>query len=344
MKKSWVMIAVIIALVIAAVVAFLLIGVFRCPTVDFAPELFTDCNYNNYNLLGNTLDYRYGKFAWVDNSCFGSVIAVQSEDGGAFYIRGYRDIAQIQLAEEGIYFLADLGLYFQSYEEDSSAELIAEEIDSFIATGEYVFYGVLMVDTPSPIKPSGYANLMCLNKKTGEHTLFAEDVNFYCIDDDGVYVKTSYSESDVIAYTHEGTYTKAVLKDGAYLSVQCCGDFLAYCNDTSLNYIGENMEDFHAILLCDDGHQYANVAGICDKDLFYISYHAVEHPAVEPMEIDSPSNGLWKIDPKTGEKERLSETTYDELYCFGTYGLFGVRDGEIYKISTEDGTALKISD
>lgn len=341
--KKIILISAITVLFILLISTILLADYFRCPKVDFDIAVFTDCNYNNYNIIGNTIDYRYGRFAWVDNSFMSSVIAVQSSDGDTSYIRGYRDIEQIQLAEEGIYFLSDFQLYLKAYTEASSVELIAEEVASFIVTEEYVFYGTYVVDTPSAFKPSGHVNLMCKNKKTKETTLFSEDVDFYCIDNNGLYVKTTYSESDVTVYTAEGSYSKVRLKDGAYLSAQCCGDFLAYCNDTALHFIKDGMEDFDTILLCDDGHKYANVAGICDKEQFYVSYHAVRYPAVEPVEIDSPSNGLWKIDPKAGAKELLSHSTYDELYSFGSYGLFGVKDGKIYKISAEDGSAFKIS-
>lgn len=343
MKKVWVISALVVALVIVTVAVSLVAGAFRCPAVDFKPVFFSDCNYNNYNLMGNTIDYRYGRFAWVDSSRLGSVLSVQSENGDVSYIRGYSDITQIQLAEEGIYFLADLRLYLKLYTEEASVELIAEEVASFIATEEYVFYETHVVDTPSLIKPSGHTNLMCLNKKSRETMLFAEDVNFYCVNDKEICIKTTYSASDVVAYTDEGTYTKGVLNDGVYISVQHCGEFLAYYDDTSLNYIGEDTEGLNAILLCDDGHQYANVAGICDKGQFYVSYHAVRYPAVEPVEIDSPSNGLWRINPKTQEQELLCEMTYDELYCFGIHGLFGIKDGEIYKISMQYGTASKIS-
>ena len=341
--KKIILISAIAVLFILLISTILLADYFRCPKVDFDIAVFTDCNYNNYNIKGNTIDYRYGRFAWVDNSFMGSVIAVQSSDGDTSYIRGYRDIEQIQLAEEGIYFLSDLRLYLKAYTEASSVELIAEEVASFIVTEEYVFYGTYVVDTPSAVKPSVHINLMCINKKTKETTLFSEDVDFYCIDNNGLYVKTTYSESDVTVYTAEGSYSKVRLKDGVYLSVQCCGDFLAYCNDTALHFIKDGMEDFDTILLGEAGVKYADVADICENELFYVSYRGKQTPETKSEEIASASNGLWKIEPQTGTKKLLSHSTYDELYSFGSYGLFGVKDGKIYKISAEDGSAFKIS-
>ena len=341
--KKIILISAIAVLFILLVSTILLADYFRCPKVDFDIAVFTDCNYNNYNIQWNTIDYRYGRFAWVDNSFMGSVIAVQSSDGDTSYIRGYRDIEQIQLTEEGIYFLSDLRLYLKAYTEASSVELIAEEVASFIVTEEYVFYEIHVVDTPSAVKPSGHVNLMCINKKTKETTLFSEDVNFYCIDNNGLYVKTTYSESNVTVYTAEGSYSKVRLKDGAYLSVQCCGDFLAYCNDTALHFITDWMEDFDTILLGEAGEKYADVADICENELFYVSYYPKNVTGKTSEETTSNTNGLWKIDPKAGAKELLSHSTYDELYSFGSYGLFGVKDGKIYKISAEDGSAFKIS-
>ena len=341
--KKIILISAIAVLFILLISTILLVDYFRCPKVDFDIAVFTDCNYNNYNIQWNTIDYRYGRFAWVDNSFMGSVIAVQSSDGDTSYIRGYRDIEQIQLTEEGIYFLSDLRLYLKAYTEASSVELIAEEVASFIVTEEYVFYEIHVVDTPSAVKPSGHVNLMCINKKTKETTLFSEDVNFYCIDNNGLYVKTTYSESDVTVYTAEGSYSKVRLKGAAYISVQCGGDFLAYYNDTALRFIKDGMEDFDTILLGEAGVKYADVAGICENELFYVSYRGKQTPETKSEEIASASNGLWKIDPKAGTKELLSHSTYDELYSFGSYGLFGVKDGKIYKISAEDGSAIKIS-
>lgn len=341
--KKIIIISAIVVILILLFSTFLLVDYFRCPKVDFDMAVFTDCNYNNYNIKGNTIDYRYGRFAWVDNSFMGSVIAVQSSDGDTLYIRGYRDIDQIQLAEEGIYFLSDLRLYLKAYTEASSVELVAEKVASFVVTEECVFYETYVVDMPSAVKPLGHTNLMCVNKKTKEITLLSEDVNFYCIDDSGLYVKTTYSESDVIVYTDEGSYSKVKLKDGVYLSVQCCGDSLAYCDNKSLRYIKDDMEDFDVILLNDNGETYANVADICENELFYVSYYSANVTEKTSEEMTSITNGLWKVEPKAGTKELLSHSTYDELYSFGSYGLFGAKDGIIYKISTEDGTAAKIS-
>jgi hypothetical protein len=56
---------------------------------------------------------------------------------------------------------------------------------------------------------------------------------------------------------------------------------------------------------------------------------------------DHESNGLWKIDPQTLEKEKICDESFVQLYLFGDH-LYGERNGKIYKIDWQNKQIMRI--
>lgn len=113
------------------------------------------------------------------------------------------------------------------------------------------------------------------------------------------------------------------------MEMECFPYYLQISNDVlviqSKNFHLLNLNTLQeSIFEIPGGCIYRNVSYICEENTIYYSYEGrIVDGSIAYRDHENEHNGTWKIDMTTGQRERISEASYSELYCFDKTHLYG---------------------
>lgn len=299
--------------------------------LTFTPESDIGVNYNNYVVGNNTLDYRYGKFAWRN----GNTLTVV-DDSGAVSERWWGNYS-FQLYKDGIVYLRYGELIVT--DENNESHTVAENVTAFMVLDDSILY---------LSENDDYDCLYSFDPGTNSYTklIEADFVISFCASDDRVYVLSESATSNETLTV----FDNGVIIDNREFNVSfypfylmAAGETLAYITyeDGSVLALYDLDTKETVIIRMSDRTAVDDVVCILNNEFAFVSYRALNYNGSLISTAECESNGLWMIDLSTMQKEKISDETFYQLYLYGDDFLVGVNSKGVFRIS-KDGSLTEL--
>ena len=289
-------------------------------------------NYNNYS------DYCYfdcrGDYIIRCNPYLTINAVLQKPDTSTSVISAAQCV---QLTDNHLYFIRNNKLWRQDLSSGES-DTIAIDVESFLVIEGIVYY----ISSYSDAFPQA---LIKQDLSTGSSTTLLERSD-YSMDslnyhNSQLYVITS---EGLLCFDNAGTYTTVCTYNITSFpyNAQISGNFLLYDSGNSLVFVNLTSGERNIISISDSAHALDSLVYICNDNHIFASFQATKADGSFVSDIDHADNGLYHINPQTGEKTKLSSETFNVLYLFADDILIGNQNGKWVKINTQSGISIPL--
>ena len=168
------------------------------------------------------------------------------------------------------------------------------------------------------------------------YSFFIHHNYIYVVDYDGNLMRLETDGTWVKLYTFQvPSYPFYVMPQGGTVI------YRAY---NELRFVDLATGKTEAVRLANDNYANNRVNFICDDSRLFVSFQATTTNGSIVTDVQNTSNGVWFIDPKTKEMEKLCDDVFEQLYLFDANQLFGVKNDHLFQINIETGLVTKVSD
>lgn len=294
--------------------------------IDPEPEVSVNCN--NYSDYSNRIDYRNGRFGFLSEACVLTITDGENED------LVFRFVNSFVLSRDCVLFVRGITLYVYSFSSGQKVN-IGNMVDYF-ATDDTAAY---------------YLSHKCVYRycyESGVKELIAENVDSLILKDGYLlFVKDINTDSSEILKINTNTMsveTVCVCDENIYGSIQLCGDYVisfGYCDPYIANLSNGEVRTY----LFDTNISAFDISEWrCSDNFIYLSYlHRKNYKPLGNLEQRTPFNGLWRINPQTFEKEKISDIPFSYLFVVSDEEIYGIYDEGLYKINAVTKTVKKVS-
>lgn len=289
-------------------------------------------NYNNY-LYDTHLDYLSSQIAWKKPSALNSAVNIFDANGEMVTISGIS--SPFQLMNDQIIHLKN-GTLRSCAIDSKDEQILAKDVSQFIAMPHAVVYTSLDSDY--------HMNLFWYNWESGAIQHLHEDIVTFHVQNDVVYI---LDQNDYLLRLEEDlswTRLTKISADHFPIHFLAVGDYVVYESSNIIKFVNIYTGESEYVRFVEDG--YVNNAYVMngdDKQLF-VSFQATTTNGSLIFDKENESNGLWRIDPQSKEKNKLCGETFEELYLYEGNQLFGIKNNALYQIDVDSGNVTQVSE
>ena len=325
-KKLWIPITIIAVALLVGVIAWLCYVAVAPVNLDISVEPVSQVNYNNYDAFSR-LDYKGGELAWQSDFLFVNKLTILDDSGNSTMLTGIS--VPFQLSGNRVVYEKNGELRWRN-RNTGDEELVAADVMSFIALED----GVLFLSDRTLYQYRWDGD--CATISRGVHEFFYHNQTVYIFTEDGwlVELPTTGKWRMIYDFSGKGYGLPMILKfQGNYAIYE-------FCN--VLRYISLVDGDTRTVRIAEGNHVNNRISYICDEERLFVSFQATHTDGSIVTDIQDENNGLWEIG-SDGEKIKLSNQVFEELYLFEGNQLFGVRKNNLYQIDVETGDVTRIT-
>jgi len=297
--------------------------------LDIAVEPVYEVNYNNY-YEDTRLDYRGGQMAWQT----GFKLTLVKDDGTTSSLSGIPSAFQL---------LDDRVLYMKN--DDLMCRMLSGGTDDFLSSGVSSFIAledsVLYLSNGALRKHQWDDQDLVLGY--GIEEFFYHHNKIYVITDKGwlVELQSDGTWREIYDFNQTDFTLPMTLKFQKNCAIYQFSNELCFISLTDGSTKTVPLAETKSV----DNH----ISYICDDQRLFVSFLTAEaEDSTDTAAEDSPEtnkdDGVWKITGVSGEKNKLCDETFEQLYLFENNRLFGVRGNDLFQIDTETGVVTQISE
>ena len=323
-----------IAIVLLLAITFTVFSVINSKvSVAFTPSKISGVNYNNYT-NENSIDYKDNKFAYIESNLFGSKLLIKDDAGKITSLKGVT--APFQLTEDGVAFIKNQDLYLQKLDEQKPT-LIEKQVAKFYVYNNDIIYSTIFQWNTNKKQPS---KLLVYNVGTKKIKTLHKDISDFCLGNDKVYVDYTDYENDIENFI-EISLKDFKVKKIAQIEIQSY-PFGFQANNKKIvlhhitntfTFIDPETKEIKNVRAHKSEHANDLIIFVLDNENLYFSYQATNTNGSLVSDENDETNGTYKIDLKTYEKQKITDEVFDELYLFENNQLFGIKDKQIININ-----------
>ncbi len=342
--KKIIMISVSAILVIALVVVAAIYIVSHNSSVRLAPVETSDVNYNNYAVSDPSFFDSNGKYAVkrIDFILSGYLVVADKEGNREKIF----DVGPMfQLTSKGFVHSRGSCTEMKYYSFDTkNTVVLAEDVRDFIVYNDAVVY---RVEDSDDLYHS--YDLYYMELSNGKPKLLMEDAYDFWIYSDKVYVLQENGFLSIISLIDGKTQATANIEIPKHSFDFISGgeNIVVYLDGNDLVILSFVTGEKKTVCFDDSEYEGNYLSFICNEEVAYVSFQATKTTKTETVEeihtIKSHKNGVYKVDLKTLQKEKICDEAFDKLFLLDNDKLFGRKTfNGVYKFDVEAKTYKKV--
>lgn len=325
-------------LVILGVVIIFTTNIFNPVKLNFSPISISSVNYNNY-VSDNLIDYKDNKLYCLKPNLLSSHLTIIDTNGKTKYINGVDH--PFQISNDNIIYISNKNLYERNINTGKTNKISSDAI-KFLVYNDLIIYCSKLKWSDRLGKWEN--SITVFNSTTKEHKVAFENSDKFYIYHDKLYVVDI--DDTIIEFSLDGFVSKrlfSIQNQGYGYTILFVKDklLITYGLQSFFDILDLKTQQCQTIWISDDSP--AKINAICNDDSIFVSFQAQNMDGSIITNKKSNSNGLWKINPETLEKHKISSTVYKTLYLFGDNSLFGQQGTNVFKIDIDSGSAQQIN-
>lgn len=286
---------------------FLLFSIFngcKAESMTLITELSSikSVNYNNYSRVNN-LDAYGGIVVFVRDLNLLTKMTIYMDSEKIATIKGA--ISDCQISCGGVYYRNNNNLFFFDVVTRKNKLIKENALDYCVFNNETIYVlskGEIIVLDTSATELKRISNV--------------ED---YIVSKDKLY----YVDSNKMlkAVSHDDFSVQDICKvDVNIFNLNVCGSKLIYVRENAIVSVDLSTGELNRMSASVSAYYKMDI--VCDVESIYLTTHKMNVEDSLPEKLNDENNGVWKINYETGEKTKISDKTYDQLYLFDDI-LFG---------------------
>jgi len=288
-------------------------------------------NNNNYSDL-NSIDYAYGKFAFLKNNLFNTKLTILNAEHKSKNLYGIK--SPFRIYKDIILYLSDSDLTAKNIDNGKNT-IVANDVKHFLIFEDKILY---CTKSNSLL----YIQKIYGNQKevlfSGVEKFYIYNENVFVIDKENLLTEISlkdFTKNQIAKLEIQGYPFEIMVQNRNLIILDSTNQFDILNLDTK-NTISFSMSE--------KSYDNNKTVFICDDDMFYYSFQATEMNGSIVKNIRDTNNGLWSVNLTTLEKEQIVKETFNELYLYDENMLIGLKDNCIYRIDTINKNYEKLVD
>ena len=298
--------------------------------------MIAETNYNNY-AVENEIDIRYGNIAREK----GNKIVYTEADGSRFTVKDANTPRLI--SENEMLYLKDNDLYLMNTDSRES-KLIIEGVYRYSVCGNLIVYSPKYADN---VRSGLYVYDMSAPGEEIRSLIYDDNIEALLICNEKLYiVSNSYPYGIYEVSMTDGTKNKIISfekRTEMYGTVMQGDNFIYFNGDNQLCSMSAQNGEIKSISVFNETYSNNFASLVCDDETIFYSFRATNTNGSIITFKSSEYNGLWRVDPVTMEKTKISDWCFSSLYLLDGR-LYGINSfGRLCEINVDTGKVNRIA-
>lgn len=293
----------------AVIATFLILSLGGCkekPTTNLSNfPVVQSINYNNYQGL-NKFDAKQDISVLIKDCFFFSMMFIYNNGKKAASVKAPAyELTQCQIGEDEVYYINDYVLYSIDIN-TKEIKTVKENVIDFVLYKDMIIYTGLEGDRR--------AEMVILKNETEVAKI--DDVSSYIVSGDYLYY-FYYMECVIGRFNLTSAEDEGIIGEVPVAGYPYCFNMVGdkavfeynlkiFVFDTITGEMNETEMPFDT---------WCNTAINSDDNYVYLMYQRKKRTKFS-VPVDDENNGVWKINIETGEKVKITDETFDQLYLF----------------------------